>query len=264
LHFPVEITIGHLSILVHSITEVLGYFVGFRYFLYLRKKQGDSITSSNRSWILLGAAFGAFLGSHVIGSLENPPQLRLASNVFLYFYQNKTVLGGFLGGLAGVELVKKIVHEKHASGDLFTYPIILALIIGRIGCFSMGIHEATYGLPTALPWGMHLGDNELRHPVCLYEIIFISALWIMLAQLHKRYTLRSGAYFKIFMITYCLFRFVLDFVKPHYIVVFGLSTIQLTAFAGFLYYYGYIIRPKKLLVPSAEYNFANERQNLSL
>ena len=78
-----------------------------------------------------------------------------------------------LGGLAGVELIKKTIKEKLASGDLFTYPIILALIIGRIGCFSMGVYEETYGSPTSLPWGMNFGDNILRHPVCLYEIIFL-------------------------------------------------------------------------------------------
>ena len=141
--------------------------------MFLRKKQGDVIESDNRLWILIGAIFGAVLGSRLIGGLENPLLLSASANKWVYFYENKTVLGGFLGGLFGVEFVKKIIKEKHASGDLFTYPIILALIIGRIGCFSMGIYEETYGLPTKLPWGMHLGDNQLRHPVCLYEIIFL-------------------------------------------------------------------------------------------
>jgi phosphatidylglycerol:prolipoprotein diacylglycerol transferase len=57
----------------------------------------------------------------------------------------KTVAGGSLGGLFGVEVVKNIIGEKQKSGDLFTYPIILALIIGRIGCFTTAIYEQTYG-----------------------------------------------------------------------------------------------------------------------
>ena len=91
-------------------------------------------------------------------------------NYLLCDYSNKTIIGGLLGGLFGVELIKKVIEEKKASGDLFTYPVMLALIIGRIGCFSMGVYEETYGLPTTLPWGVKLGDNIPRHPVCLYEI----------------------------------------------------------------------------------------------
>ena len=40
-----------------------------------------------------------------------------------------------------VELIKKLPVKTKASGDLFVYPLMLALIIGRIGCFSMGIYE---------------------------------------------------------------------------------------------------------------------------
>ena len=227
--------------------EPLGFFIGFRYFLYLRKKQGDVIPSSNRVWILIGAIFGALLGSRLIGGLEDPGQLSISDNLWFYFYQNKTVLGGFLGGLFGVELVKKIIKEKHASGDLFTYPMILALIIGRVGCFSMGVFEETYGSPTTFPLGMHLGDSALRHPVCLYEIIFLLLLWISLVQIEKKFTLQNGARFKLFLIGYCFFRFMLDFIKPHYTYGIGLSTIQITALFGLIYYYRYIITPKKLI-----------------
>jgi phosphatidylglycerol:prolipoprotein diacylglycerol transferase len=107
LQFPVVFEIGESKILLHSILEVIAYFVAFRYFLFLRKKQGDSIVQTNRMWIMIGAIFGSLIGSRFIGGLEDPTQIAKAENVFLYFYANKTVLGGFLGGLFGVELVKK-------------------------------------------------------------------------------------------------------------------------------------------------------------
>jgi prolipoprotein diacylglyceryltransferase len=160
-------------------------------------------------------------------------------------------LGGFLGGLAGVEIVKKIIKEKKASGDLFVDPIILALIIGRIGCFSMGVYEETYGTATKFPWGMNLGDGFLRHPVCLYEIIFLTGSWVCFRRIQKKLSLEQGALFKLFMIAYLGFRFLLDFIKPHYTFDVGLSTIQLTCIAGLLYYLPYIIQPKKLLASYA-------------
>src|SRR4051794_27398793 len=153
MHFPFSIDIGSGKILLHTVFESLGYFIGFRYFLYLRRKQGDTIETSKRIWIIIASIFGSLAGSRLIGGLEDIAGLQAAFNKPLYFYQNKTVLGGLLGGLIAVELVKKIIKEKHSSGDLITYPFILALIIGRIGCFSMGVYEETYGVQTSLPWG---------------------------------------------------------------------------------------------------------------
>ena len=235
--------------MLHTVTEFFGLFVGFRYYLFLKRKQGDVINSSNRLLIIICATIGAFIGSRLIGGFENPPAIKQSPNIFMYFYSNKTIVGGLLGGLFGVELIKKIVHEKQASGDLFTYPVILALIIGRVGCFSMGVYEETYGVPTSLPWGMNLGDGITRHPVCLYEIIFLIILWISVAVIGKKYVFGNGAIFKIFIISYLSFRFLLDFIKPHYTYSFGVSTIQLVCLAGLIYYYQYIIQPKKLIAP---------------
>ncbi|MBP6431623.1 MAG: prolipoprotein diacylglyceryl transferase [Ferruginibacter sp.] len=248
MSFPFYIEIGSSKILLHTITEPLGMFIGFRYFLFLRKKQGDIVESISRIWVLIGAIFGALLGSRLVGGFENPQALFEAENPLLYIYQNKTVLGGFLGGLFGVEAIKKVVGEKQNTGDIFVYPILLALIIGRIGCFSMGIHEETYGLPTTFFTGMYLGDTFLRHPVTLYEIVFLIGLWSFLFLTEKKYVLTVGSRFKLFMIAYMVFRFLLDFIKPHYTFSIGLSTIQIASILGLLYYFNYLIKPKKFIL----------------
>lgn len=240
-----------MPIQLHVVLETLAFFIGFRYFLYLRKKKGDHYPSSERIYIIIGAIFGALLGSRIIGALERPQELFAAENVLWYIYNNKTVLGGFLGGLFGVELAKKLIGFKQASGDLFVYPIILALIIGRFGCFSMGVHEETYGVATGLPWALNLGDGIMRHPVTLYEIVFLSLLWIALHYVAKKKSLEEGALFKIFMIAYLLFRFSLEFIKPYYPIILDLSTIQLTSLLGLVYYLPYIFFPKRLLTAYA-------------
>ena len=254
MQFPVTIHIGNSTIPLHGVIEFAAYFIGFRYFLYLRKRQADPISANNRTWILIGAIFGSIIGSRLVGGLEDPRQMKMATNVLLYFYRNKTVLGGFLGGLWGVEITKILIGEKHSSGDLFTYPIVLALIIGRIGCFSMGVYEETYGIPTHFFTGMDLGDGIMRHPVALYELFFLILFWLVQIQLEKLVHFSNGARFKIFMIVYLLFRFLLDFIKPHYSFSFGLSTIQITCILGLLYYavlYGilgksFLIQPDKI------------------
>lgn len=251
MQFPLTLHAGSLTIPLHALLETLGIFTGFRYFLYLRKKKGDVIEEPHRIWIVIGAIFGALLGSRFIGAFEDPAAWLQASDPWVYFYQNKTVVGGFLGGLAGVEFCKKFIGEKKASGDLFVFPMLLALIIGRVGCFSMGVYEETYGLPTSFVTGMNLGDGIQRHPVTLYEIGFLVLLWIVLYQTKKVLRLQNGALFKLFLTSYLLFRLLLDFIKPHYTFAIGLSTIQIACLAGILYYFPYLIQPKKLLAPYA-------------
>jgi phosphatidylglycerol:prolipoprotein diacylglycerol transferase len=247
VQFPVYIPIFSSHIPLHALLESLGMFVGFRYFLYLRKRQGDLIPQGNRMWVIIGAIFGALLGSRLLGALEVPAAIMQAPNLLLYVYQSKTIVGGLLGGLIGVELIKWRIGESHSSGDLFTLPLILAMIIGRIGCFSMGVHEETYGVPTQLPWGMDLGDGVLRHPVALYEILFLILLWIGLWALQKKYALINGAQFKLFMIAYLLFRFLLDFIKPGSRFLLGIGSIQLACLAGLIYYLPSIIYPTRLI-----------------
>lgn len=146
--------------------------------------------------------------------------------------------------------MKKLINEKQSSGDLFTYPIILGLMIGRLGCFTMGIYEETYGTVTQFFTGLNLGDGQLRHPVALYEIIFLLTLWTGLHYWGKTHLLKAGQRFKLFMVAYLSFRFILEFIKPHYNLIAGFSTIQLTCLLGLLYYLLIAIAPVHQLNPN--------------
>lgn len=147
-------------------------------------------------------------------------------------------MGGLFGGLLGVELTKKIIGEVKSSGDLFTTPIILGIIIGRIGCFMSGIKEFTYGKETSFFLGMDLGDGVPRHPIALYEILFLIFLFVLIKRLQKRpERFENGMYFKIFMISYFLFRFFIEFLKPNTFLILELSSIQILCLICLLYYW---------------------------
>lgn len=60
MQFPWQLHIGNTFIPLHAIFETAGMFIGFRYFLLLRKKQADAINDDNRVWILIGAIFGGW------------------------------------------------------------------------------------------------------------------------------------------------------------------------------------------------------------
>ena len=237
--FPFQFEIFEKTIYWHLVFETLAFFVGIRIYYFLKKRTQDPISDVNRLIIMIGAMLGALIGSRVIALLENPSQI--ANQTFLTIYQNKTVAGGFLGGLFGVEIIKKIIGVKIASGDLYVIPIIVALFIGRIGCFSMGIAEPTYGNETTFFTGMDLGDGLKRHSIALYEMLFMILLFIFYQGI-KNKTLINGDRFKLFMIFYFLFRFLIEFLKPYKPLFLNLSSIQLSSIFIFGYYWKFLYR----------------------
>ncbi len=249
MHFPANIPIGKSFIPIHFVCETLAYTLGYRYYIYLRKYSKDPIPDSKRVIIFIGAALGGFLGSHILGVLEQPPLLTRMT--LLYFMGNTTVVGGLLGGLIGVELTKKKIGVTVSSGDLMVYPLIAAMIIGRTGCFLAGIEDGTYGIASTLPWAVNFGDGIRRHPTNLYEILFWIALWATLRIIERKHQFADGARFKLFMLYYLIFRLLIEFIKPDYFFSFGLSVIQLACLAGIAYYYKVFIYPSKTLKPYA-------------
>nr|WP_294785003.1 prolipoprotein diacylglyceryl transferase family protein [uncultured Flavobacterium sp.] len=234
MKLPFEPVIFGYEINVHLVLEYLAFFLGYRYYVFLRKRTNDTIVSTNRLSIILGAAIGAFLGSRLMGFLENPVFHSDAKSI-LELFNAKTIMGGLFGGLLGVEIAKKIIGEKESSGDLFTFPIILGIFIGRIGCFLSGTNEFTYGKQTNFFLGMNLGDNIMRHPIALYELIFLIILFFVLKKLKTR-NIKNGLLFQYFMIAYFTFRFFVEFLKPNYFLIFGISSIQILCLICLLYY----------------------------
>ena len=221
LDFPFNIKIGSIEIPSHLICELAAYTIGFRYFLHLRKRSVDTISTDHRTILLIAAAAGALLFSRVIGVLELRELFTGKANMVMVL-GNKTILGGLFGGLLAVELCKKIVGIKYSSGDLMTFPLLLAMIIGRVGCFLAGLEDGTYGIASSLPWAIDFGDHIYRHPTNLYEILFLLLTWIFIFLLERKFVLSDGSRFKIFLLGYFIFRFFIEFIKPVYRIGFGL------------------------------------------
>lgn len=250
MHYPVHFQIGPVDLPAHRLFELLAFLLGYRLYLWLRKRSRDPISDTHRLWIFLGAAAGAWLGCHVLGILERPD--RLGQFHWLLLLTDKTIVGGLLGGLIGVEWTKKRLGVRHSSGDLMSYPILLGLAVGRIGCHLAGLEDGTHGRATTLPWGIDFGDGVARHPVNLYEILFLCLLAYSLYQLEKRRALVDGARFKLLMAGYLSFRLLIEFWKPVWFFPFGLSSIQLAALGGLFYYRQVFLHPRRMLAATGK------------
>lgn len=234
MQFPVYIGFGPWHLHPHFLFEAIAYFVSFR--LMLKAIRRDSLTVSDRGSVVVGGMVGALLGAKILVLLQHFDLLWQDSSAFLLLaLQGKTVVGALLGGLIGVELTKRWIGVKESTGDVFVYPLILGMAIGRVGCFLTGLSDRTYGSATTLPWGIDFGDGVMRHPTQLYEIVFLLALLLGL-QWRTRLGLQSGDRFKLFMVSYLGFRFFTDFIKPDFRPLLGISAIQVACIFGLIYY----------------------------
>ena len=240
---PFALPPGGFPAPVHTLFEVGAVLAGARLYATLRSRAPDPVGDDRRQVVLIGAAVGALVGSRALAALEHPDLFAGASalHVAALLLGLKTIVGGLLGGLVGVEATKWLVGERRRTGDLFVFPVLLAIAVGRVGCFLAGVKDSTAGAVTAVPWAIDQGDGLPRHPTALYEIAFLAVLALLLLRIEVRRAregraLPSGALFALFLSGYLAWRLGVEFLKPVDPVVFGLSAIQLACVMGLLHY----------------------------
>jgi phosphatidylglycerol---prolipoprotein diacylglyceryl transferase len=229
---------------LHWLFETIAYVVGFRLYLWQRRRRGDVIGDGPRWSIVAAAIAGAAFGSKLLYWLEEPGLTLQHANDLVFLMAGKTVVGGLVGGLIAVEITKKFIGVREATGDLFAVPLALGIAIGRIGCFLAGLQDRTYGLPTSLPWGVDFGDGIARHPTQLYEAAFLAWLAWYLSRASVRPSAAAhinGDLFKLFMVSYLGLRLAIDFIKPG-LAFFGLTSIQWVCLLTLVHYRRDIVR----------------------
>src|SRR5581483_9002991 len=129
--FPFYIRIGDLRLHPHTFFETLAYLIALTLFVILRRRQGDGLSDDSRWWIISAAVVGAAFGCRLLGWVElfHPP----------WYAGGKTIVGGLIGGLIAVEFFKQRLRITSATGDLFVFPLIVGIAIGRVGCFLTGL-----------------------------------------------------------------------------------------------------------------------------
>jgi phosphatidylglycerol:prolipoprotein diacylglycerol transferase len=236
--FPFYFHFGGFRVHPHLVMELIGYAAGFQLYLHLRrraKRRGEAMPVEANLWLIVGCVLGAMVGSKMLAWIESINQYwphRADPRAWL---GGKTIVGGLLGGWIGVEIVKKRLRITRSTGDLFVFPLILGMSIGRIGCFLTGLDDQTCGVATSLPWGVDFGDGIRRHPAQLYDIVLLSFIALAcLIRLRKPST--SGRMFRFFVLGYLSWRFAVEFIKPREIQIhwLNLSAIQIASLTGAL------------------------------
>ncbi len=185
-----------------------------------RRRQGAlGLRGRERAGIALGAFCGAMIGAKLPFVLSDWEGLASGR---AWFENGKTIVFGLVGGYFGVELAKALLGVRIKTGDSFAVPVAAAVAIGRLSCFVAG---CCHGTVTTLPWGVDFGDGLRRHPTQLYESAFHLAAALGLASLERRGILR-GQLIKLYLISYLIYRFLTEFIRPEPVLALSLTGYQ--------------------------------------
>jgi len=115
--------------------------------------------------------------------------------------------------------------------DIAAPALALGQAIGRWGNFT---NQELYGAPTTLPWGIKISFStgyppETRfHPLFLYESLWNLANMFLLLWMGRRFAdrLKTGDLFLVYLVTYPVGRFLLEFLRLDAAQVYGININQ--------------------------------------
>ena len=133
---------------------------------------------------------------------------------------------GLLGGYLSVEIAKRAVGYRSATGDWFALIVPVGILIGRVGCW---LHGCCPGRVCEASW-YTLQDSAGvdRWPAVPLEIIF-NLLSLLAALLLRWRKILPGQHFHLYLIAYGWFRFAHEFVRDTPRVLGPLSGYALAA-----------------------------------
>ncbi len=139
--------------------------------------------------------------------------------------------------------------------DFFAPLLPLAHAIGRLGCFFNG---CCYGRVTRLPFGVTFpGDSVSRHPIQLYEAVFLIILSFFLFRLTPYRAAKegmppnkiiAGQLFIYYIIFYSAFRFSVESLRGDQVTLAFLTYPQWTSillFTSALVFYFFILKRER-------------------
>jgi phosphatidylglycerol:prolipoprotein diacylglycerol transferase len=201
----------------------------------------DRVTHPKSRWLPMAAFVGGMFGAK-LPFLLIPDEVNSTSAIG-WFADGKTVVTGIIGAYVTVELLKAILGIRDRTGDTFALPLAVAMSIGRLGCYFNG---CCAGNETKLAVGVDFGDGLKRHPVQLYESLFHLALAVIVL-LNRNDVRLKDQQLKFYLLCYCLFRFVTEYLRPAPRLAAGLTFYQYTVMvlaAGLLLQWRYHARQK--------------------
>ena len=216
------LSFGPVHISTYAILMIAAIAAGL--LLYRWNVQRADLSAGETLPVILAALLGGVLGAKIPIWIIQFKALTQAPFSWAAILEGRTITGALVGGLLAVWLVKRQLGIRKHYGNVLAPSMALGMGIGRIGCLLAG---CCCGKPSAYSrgglCGIDLGDGLLRYPVQLYEIAFCLLAFILLQRCVR--TAAPGVLLYRFITAYFLFRFFVEFLRPHPLL-FGLTAFQ--------------------------------------
>jgi prolipoprotein diacylglyceryl transferase len=159
------------------------------------------------------------------------------------------IIFGSIGAYIACQVDIKVLKIESAGirflsfADALVPGLLAAQALGRWGNY---FNNELFGAPTDLPWGIlipsynesypiGLPEGLAFHPTFLYESLWSLAGIAVLLLLERRFNLRWGRLFALYLVWYSVGRFFIEAIRlDPSDVFFGLRTNQLSALVGIL------------------------------
>jgi phosphatidylglycerol:prolipoprotein diacylglycerol transferase len=226
------IALGPLYIRFYGIILMLGAVAGgwLATIEIKRRGQDPEVVWDLLVYLIIGGVIGARLW-HIF----TPPPSSIAQGFTTQFYLTHPldaiaiwkgglgIPGTVIGGLLALWIFTRSHREFSFLdwADIAAPSLALGQAIGRWGNF---FNQELYGAPTNVPWKIYIDPAHrlpgfenvaYYHPLFAYESLLNLANMLLLLWLMRRYvgSLRRGDVFNVYLITYPLIRFSLDFLR---------------------------------------------------
>lgn len=240
---PVLLKIGSLELRYYGIIYALGFIIAYFMISYLAKKGRLKITKDDVADLIFYLLIGTVIGARIFYVVFYDPSYFISDplTIFAIWQGGLSFHGGLVGAIIACFLFcrkKKISFYEIA--DIAVIPLALGLFLGRIANF---INGELVGRITNIPWCVKFQNYDgCRHPSQLYEavknMLIFAALWFIYDLKTKGRKLPSGFLFWLFIISYSVLRFFIEFFRmPDEqlgFIAFGLTMGQILNIAMFL------------------------------
>ncbi len=246
---PDGFNIGFLHIRFYGILIMLGAVAGGWLATREAKRRGKDpeIVWDLLVYLIIGGVIGARLW-HIF----TPPPSSIEQGKTTAFYLSHPldamavwegglgIPGAVIGGAIALYFYARKFKLSFAEwADIAAPGLALGQAIGRWGNF---FNQELYGAPTSLPWKIYIDpahrvsgyqNFEYYHPLFAYESLWNLANMFFLLWVSRRFEgrLKSGDLILIYMITYPIGRFLLDFLRLDASMLGGINANQ-TFLAG--------------------------------
>lgn len=220
---PIVFSFGFFSLRWYAVFFLLGWGLAYRSALSSEKRGLSPFPLRGVSdvffWILVAAVLGARIGYGLLydqSLLAHPLRLVApvdASGAWIGI-SGMSYFGGAFGVIAAAWFLSRAWNIRFFAVTDFLVPFVpLAILSGRLGNF---FNLELLGTETTLPWGMQFpldAPGALRHPSSLYEAFFEGIVLFFFLRLFRGRHLFPGALSSIYLISYGILRFALEYFR---------------------------------------------------